>query len=208
MTQTSKPTLTTRTADGGVLVLCVGGEWSLQQPAPSWEDLESHFQEASKPSKVQFEMSGLGAYDSSLISLLVDLVKGCQQKSISLDTRGLPEGVHQLIQMALAVPEKKTHQTSEAQPFFTRVGKAGLTLGAGVMEVFAFIGVSAGSFGRLFRGKAVYRKNDTWLIIQRAGAEALPIVTLINFLIGVIIGFVGGMELKTFGASIYMADLV
>ena len=54
----------------------------------------------------------------------------------------------------------------------------------------------------------MFRGGDTWLIIQRAGAEALPIVTLINFLIGVILGFVGGMELQLFGASIYMADLV
>jgi len=208
MLRAAKPTLTAQTADGGVLVACIGGDWSLQQAAPSIEDFKSSLQTSPTPSKVGFEMSTLGAYDSSLISLLVEVVKRCQEKSIPVDTSGFPKGVHQLIQMALAVPEKQTHQAPLTQPFFTRVGEAGLTLGAGVMEVFAFIGVSASSFGRLLRGKAVFRKSDTWLIIQRAGAEALPIVTLINFLIGVIIGFVGAVQLRTFGATIYMADLV
>lgn len=44
--------------------------------------------------------------------------------------RGVPEGVRQLLKMALAVPEKKTHQAPEKELFFTRLGKAGLTLGA------------------------------------------------------------------------------
>lgn len=208
MTEPAKPTLTTQNADDGALVVVVGGDWSIQQALPSSEELKSHFEGSSMPSGVRFEMSKLGSFDSSLIALLVELAKRCQAKSIELDDSGFTKGVHQLIMMALAVPEKKTHQAPLAQPFFTRVGKAGMTLGASVMEVFAFIGISVASFGRLFTGKAVFRKNDTWLIIQRAGPEALPIVTLINLLIGVIIGFVGGVQLQLFGATIYMADLV
>jgi len=153
-------------------------------------------------------MEQLGTYDSSLISLLVQVAKRCQADQIKLNPDGFPEGVRRLLKMALAVPERQTHQAPEQELFFTRLGKAGLTLGAGMMELFTFIGVTAMSFGRLLRGKAVFRVSDTWLIIQRSGAEALPIVTLINFLIGVILGFVGGLELRNFGATIYMADLV
>ena len=54
----------------------------------------------------------------------------------------------------------------------------------------------------------MFRWSDTWLIIQRCGAEALPIVSLINFLIGLILGFVGAVQLEAFGATIYMATLV
>jgi len=85
-----------------------------------------------------------------------------------------------LLKMALAVPERKTHQAPTQELFFTRLGKAGLTLGANVLELFTFLGVTALSFGRLLRGKAIFRVNDTWLIIQRCGAEALAIVTLIS----------------------------
>jgi phospholipid/cholesterol/gamma-HCH transport system permease protein len=175
---------------------------------PVTEALLSQLNSSSTVDTVCFDLSQLQSYDSSLISLLVEVAKRCQKYDAKLDNNGLPEGVRQLLKMALAVPERKTHQAPEQELFFTRLGKAGLTLGASVLELFTFLGVTAASFGRLLRGKAIFRGNDTWLIIQRCGAEALAIVTLINFLIGVILGFVGGVELQKFGAPIYMADLV
>lgn len=77
-----------------------------------------------------------------------------------------------------------------------------------MVEVFAFIGLVFLSLGRLLRGDGILRWSDTWLIVQRCGAEALPIVTLINFLVGVILGFVSGVQLQKFGAAQYMATLV
>ena len=56
--------------------------------------------------------------------------------------------------------------------------------------------------------KAHYRASDLFLLIQQCGAQALPIVTLISFLVGVILAFVGAVQLKQFGAQIYVADLV
>ena len=208
MSSNAKPFLTAESSADNALVISIGGEWSLQRPAPSFEELASHFENGSPPAEIRFAMSELGSYDSSLISLLVEVAKRCQEAQIKLDTTGFPEGVRQLLKMALAVPERKTHQAPTQELFFTRLGKAGLTLGANVVELFTFLGFTALSFGRLVRGKAIFRVNDTWLIIQRCGAEALAIVTLINFLIGLILGFVGGVELQKFGAPIYMADLV
>ena len=56
--------------------------------------------------------------------------------------------------------------------------------------------------------KARFRPVDLFLLIQQCGAQALPIVTLISFLVGVILAFVGAVQLKQFGAQIYVADLV
>jgi phospholipid/cholesterol/gamma-HCH transport system permease protein len=56
--------------------------------------------------------------------------------------------------------------------------------------------------------KARFRTVDLLLLIQQSGAQALPIVTLISFLVGVILAFVGAVQLKQFGAQIYVADLV
>ena len=58
------------------------------------------------------------------------------------------------------------------------------------------------------RGRAQFRWSDTLLVIQQCGPQALGIVALINFLIGMILAFVGATELAQFGASIYTADLV
>jgi phospholipid/cholesterol/gamma-HCH transport system permease protein len=71
-----------------------------------------------------------------------------------------------------------------------------------------FVGESTVAFLKLLRGKAQYRRADLGLIIEACGAQALPIVTLISFLVGMILAFVGALQLKMFGAEIYVANLV
>ncbi len=52
------------------------------------------------------------------------------------------------------------------------------------------------------------RFNDTMVLIQKTGVDALPIVGLISFLLGLIMAFVSSIQLEQFGASIYVASLV
>ncbi|NOQ63728.1 MAG: hypothetical protein GQ582_04385 [Methyloprofundus sp.] len=76
------------------------------------------------------------------------------------------------------------------------------------MSVLTFVGEICLSFLRLLRGKACFRQRDLWLVMQECGPKALPIVTLISLLVGLILAFVGAMQLKVFGAQIYVANLV
>jgi phospholipid/cholesterol/gamma-HCH transport system permease protein len=71
-----------------------------------------------------------------------------------------------------------------------------------------FIGETALSVSALMRGKARFRWVDLWMHIQDCGPAALPIVTLISLLVGLILAFVGAVQLALFGAQIYIADLV
>jgi phospholipid/cholesterol/gamma-HCH transport system permease protein len=61
---------------------------------------------------------------------------------------------------------------------------------------------------RLFTGRATLRWSDLFLFMQEAGSQAVPIVSLISLLVGLILAFVGAIQLKAFGAQIYVADLV
>jgi len=74
--------------------------------------------------------------------------------------------------------------------------------------MLSFLGESVVSVGKLVRGRAQFRWRDMVEIMQACGPQALGIVALINFLIGMILAFVGASELARFGASIYTADLV
>src|SRR5689334_22590539 len=60
----------------------------------------------------------------------------------------------------------------------------------------------------LLRGRAQFRWPDALLVMQECGPQALGIVAMINFLVGLILAFVGATELTRFGASIYVSDLV
>ncbi len=75
-------------------------------------------------------------------------------------------------------------------------------------EFLAFIGEASIAFSRLLVGKASFRRSDLVLFIQQCGADALPIVTLISLLVGLILAFVGAVQLMMFGAQLYVANLV
>jgi len=75
-------------------------------------------------------------------------------------------------------------------------------------EMVRFIGEATIAMGAFLRGKASYRRSDLILTIEQCGVQALPIVSLISFLVGLILAFVGAVQLQQFGAEIYVADLV
>jgi phospholipid/cholesterol/gamma-HCH transport system permease protein len=117
--------------------------------------------------------------------------------------------VARLIDMASAVPEKKdARKQSGRAPFLSRVGETTLEFGTSAAEMLSFIGEASLAFLRFLRGKARFRRSDLFLLIQECGAQALPIVSLISVLVGLILAFVGAVQLKLFGAQIYVADLV
>ena len=126
-----------------------------------------------------------------------------------MDREGLPVGVQKLLALAEAVPERKgaRREVTEA-PFLERVGMGTIGLAGSAKEMLGFLGDMTVTFLALLRMKAHYRASDLFLLIQQCGAQALPIVTLISFLVGVILAFVGAVQLKQFGAQIYVADLV
>jgi phospholipid/cholesterol/gamma-HCH transport system permease protein len=71
-----------------------------------------------------------------------------------------------------------------------------------------FVGEATVALGRLAAGRARFKRSDLTLFIQQCGPGALPIVSLIGFLVGLILAFIGVIQLAQFGAQIYVADLV
>jgi phospholipid/cholesterol/gamma-HCH transport system permease protein len=107
------------------------------------------------------------------------------------------------------VPERAGARRDAArESFLTRIGRETIALVQASGEVVAFFGEVTIAFGRLLRGKARFRRSDLMVVLQEVGAQALPIVSLISFLVGVILAFLGSIQLLQFGAQIYVADLV
>jgi phospholipid/cholesterol/gamma-HCH transport system permease protein len=75
-------------------------------------------------------------------------------------------------------------------------------------EANRFLSESLLSLWRFVRGKARYQSSDVFQFIEINGPLALPIIGLINVLLGVILGFMGAVQLQQFGAEIFVADLV
>ena len=103
---------------------------------------------------------------------------------------------------------KKKNNEKANGDLLERVGDATYNIAAHTRETLCFLGELAKSFGRLFCGRASFRHIDLWYELDKCGIRAVPIVCLISFMVGLIIAFVGNMQLKLFGAEIYVAALV
>jgi phospholipid/cholesterol/gamma-HCH transport system permease protein len=195
--------------DDTTLLVRFSGAWRLRGGFPSASLVDRELQSAAKVRGVAFDTKELISWDSSVLAFLVELSELCRKRGINMDRAGLPAGVRQLLHLAEAVPEKKGARREEAEiSFLQRVGISTIGAGDSLREMLKFLGEMSVTFVRLFRMKAHFRPVDLFLLIQQCGAQALPIVTLISFLVGVILAFVGAVQLKQFGAQIYVADLV
>ncbi len=195
--------------EGDSLVVILSGEWKLSNAHPSAGLVEREMDAAPKPARLRFETQALSGWDSSLLTFLLQVSVLCARKGLEVSQTGLPPGVQRLLALATAVPEKKeARRTVERQSFLFGLGEAAAGWWRAALLTLDFLGELAASFLRLLTGKAPFRFSDFLLYVEESGAQALPIVSLISLLVGLILAFIGAIQLKMFGAQIYVANLV
>ena len=191
------------------LLVRLAGDWTIAEGIPSVEEVQKQADSGPPVQRIAFDTQDLGRWDSGLITFLIKLFEQSSQSQIDTNREGLPEGVRRLLDLAAAVPEKKdAHKEAVREPFLVQVGKSSMDIARQAGGLVTFLGESTIALGRFFVGKAKFRRSDLWLTIQQCGVDALPIVTLISFLVGLILAFVGAVQLAMFGAQIFIANLV
>jgi len=197
-----------RLADG-TLTVRLSGEWKLGTQLPQGEELRGKIKSAETISRVTFDTQAMTGWDSGLITFLLDIIEIGSEMHIPVEKDRLPAGVQRILTLASAVPERKGVRRKAAKPSFVdRVGESSIAFWRSSLEMIGFIGEASVAFMRLLAGKAQFRPSDLLLTMQECGAQALPIVSLISILVGIILAFIGAIQLKIFGAQIYVASLV
>jgi phospholipid/cholesterol/gamma-HCH transport system permease protein len=192
----------------GEYFLNLSGDWTTLNQVPS-HDLVIDELKNKNSRAIKFDCSDLGLWDSGLLVFLLRINSFSEKEKIKFDDHGLPEGVRKLIKLANAVPVVDNQEKDEIDmPLLDRIGSTSLRVKGSAGDMLDFIGQVFLSFSRMLTGKAIFRRSDFLVYMQQAGAEAILIVTIINLLIGLIIAFVGAVQLEMFGAEIYVADLV
>jgi len=196
-----------RPAGASETTLVLGGRWSMAAGLPSPAALLDRLSPGTH--RLGFDAVNLADWDSGLPTLVAGLQKLCATRGIDLDTGGLPAGVQRLLALAQAVPEQTVAgRSGSAAGICTRVGAAVIEFGRDLPAMLAFLGEVTLAFGRLCVGRARFRLRDLWLEIEEVGPRALPIVSVISFLVGLILAYLGADQLKLVGAQIFIADLV
>ena len=202
-------TLTLEDGADETLAVTLSGDWLLTQSLPGIRPVLERLQQPAAPSRVCFDAATLGEWDSGLIASLVSIRRCAESNDVGIDESGLPDGARQLLNLAFAVREREgARRHSRNEGWLESVGATTLHGLQRARELLTFIGELVLSLGRWIRGRATYLRSDLAQYLQDAGSSALPIVSLISFLIGMIFAFVGVMQLENFGAGLYTADLV
>jgi phospholipid/cholesterol/gamma-HCH transport system permease protein len=190
------------------VVLRLAGSWRLENRLPGALAVQRKLQVGQPVRRLSFEAGGVTAWDSGLLTFVRKLMDVAKRGGIQVDRSGLPKGAQHLLSLATAVAAQETGRRVRHVPWLERVGAAVLAEEAGVAAMLGFTGQACLAFWALLRRRARFQSSDLWLTIEECGARALPIVTLICFLVGLILAFIGSVQLRRFGAQIYVADLV
>ena len=190
------------------LRLQLRGLWRIQAGLPDAAAAERALGQGDVR-QVEVADAGMESWDSALITFLLRLHAAGREQEVELDLSGLPDGARRLLALSQAVPARgDSAPAPPREPLLARLGHAGVREARAVGEMLNFVGEATLSFVRMLRGKPAFRRSDFFLLIQQTGAEALPIVSIISLLVGLILAFVGAVQLRWFGAEIYVADLV
>jgi phospholipid/cholesterol/gamma-HCH transport system permease protein len=182
----------------------VQGEWRVTGGRPRWPDLRPP---GDKRLPVRVQAGDLRRWDTSLILFLNDIEADCRLAGVGCDFSGLPETIRALVGQ-LSQAQKTTAPFDRSEGFLSAVGNATFETGREAAAIFQFVGDTVLGLVRVAKHPRKFRWRDWAYELQQCGAMALPIVSLISFLVGVTLAYTGAVVLRQYGGDIYIADLI
>ncbi len=203
MSAPASPARADAALEGETLSVQLAGDWLITGKRPGWTAALA----GRSPKRVVLDSAGLGQWDSSLLLFVFETQQWCRIAGAQCDSKALPGKVHALLSQMSA-----SHETSvpfdRSENFFTAVGDATLDVWSKTRVFAQFIGECVLGAGRLVKHPQKFRWADFIEEMQLCGAMALPIVSLVSFLVGVTLAYTGAIVLRQYGGDIYVADLV
>ena len=195
--------------DADTLRIHLGGVWRTgAEVSADLSGLPGAFADG-RIARVIYEARELGHWDSSLLAFVMQLEHMAKAHSLSTSRDALPEGLQRLVEMAFAVPPGAgAMERGSGEGLCVRLGKHVLEFPARLADILRFQGELVLAFWRFLRGKSDMRPADLMRAALECGICALPIIMLTSMLFGMILAFMGAVQLSQFGAQIYVAGLV
>jgi phospholipid/cholesterol/gamma-HCH transport system permease protein len=208
---TATPTFSVR-ATGDAIEMELSGAWLADQPLPSFAELRSAFEQqrsSEQQSKQRWRVTANGnlQWDGHCTTRLFLCARYCSEHDIEFDIATLPDGLQKLLTLATAV---KAQAALASAPISAtqRLLAAISGVRTHIVEFLEFVGGLTLALLNLLRGKANTRLRDFFYFVEQCGPQALGIVALISVLVGMILAYLGSVQLRQFGAEVYVANLV
>ena len=190
----------------GRRIVALSGRLDASSIRVLWVD--AHRALADAPNRpVTVDAGGVDYCDGAGIALLIDLV--AHPRAAPVEVANL-KPAHEVLfkQFDPARLEHDLDPEPKRAPVIEEIGRAAILLGRDVRGQVSFIGEVVAALAYAVVNPASVRWRDVWRICERVGADGLPIIALISFLLGLILAFQSAVPMKRFGAEIFVADLI
>jgi phospholipid/cholesterol/gamma-HCH transport system permease protein len=189
-------------------ILAMSGAWVRDSGGRDFSVLSRELQ-VGAPSRLMIDGSGLEEWDSTLMAFVLQCYNYCRTEGITFDTQALPAGAQKLLKLATAVePHQQAEPPQEHWIASLNLRRLAGEVGHAIKESLAFIGEVTIALGRLVVGRSNTRFEDFRHFCYQAGPGALGIISLTSVLVGMILAYLGAVQLQQFGAEVYVANLV
>jgi phospholipid/cholesterol/gamma-HCH transport system permease protein len=186
--------------------LVLDGELRIDDARDVWEKLAG-----TRPSDgaVAVDLSRASFVDGAIVSLLVDWRARQAQGGVRAEILGGSERIRTLLHLygADAPPERLPEAPRRENPI-ERVGALTERAAASLERAVCFVGSVTAAAGSLVRSPHAFGWRSVASLTARAGADGVPIVLLLNFLVGFVMAFQSSRQLQLYGANVYVADVV
>lgn len=192
----------------GAMLLRLSGALDAQHVERVWHPaLEALQRTPTAP--VVVDASGVSRLDGAGIAFLLDLLRQPRHPDAAVRVEGLSPRYRALLDQFDPAHFRPTPRRAR-KPAGVRetLGRGGTAAAIRASDALAFVGETAAALADALTSPRQVRWRDTLTLAQRVGADALPIVSLIAFLMGLILAFQAAVAMRQFGAELLVADLV
>jgi phospholipid/cholesterol/gamma-HCH transport system permease protein len=204
----SAATLAVTDAGDGSRELRLAGRLDAYSIADVWGQARAAVAQAPQQ-RIVVDAARVDYCDGGGIAMLVDLLRQERPPQAPVTVRALKPEFQTLLDqfdpVALRTPAAEREERLQA---VQEIGRAALITWSDIVKQIAFVGETGSALWYAIRNPASVRWKDVWYTCEQVGANALPIVALISFLIGLIIAFQSAVPMRQFGAELFVADLV
>jgi len=187
----------------------LAGRLSLDDLEPLMADLQA-IPGRLKPRRLSVDLAGVDYLDSAGALVLIELQNRARALSIPVDLLNVSEKDHGIL--TLIDPEVLQRPPLRPEvvqsPILETLGELARKQFRDFQEIMSFVGELVTALIYCLAHPRLVRWADVTFYMKRAGADGLPIVALISLLLGLIMAFMSSLQLKQFGANIYVANLV
>jgi phospholipid/cholesterol/gamma-HCH transport system permease protein len=184
------------------------GELEFSEAAALWKRVTLRLIAIERGQKFDFDMSRVERIDGGTMALLVHLRNELKLRGVRSDFVGATGSVHDLVHLYGGDENPVRRKRRRPRSTLDQIGEGVSAFFRSVREVLGFFGDMILAFLGLLREPRTGNWKEIPHLMERTGADAVPIVLLINFLVGFVMAFQGAVQLKQFGANIFVADLV